>query len=734
MIARQTPNDLTTDESVGDSSDPGTTDIPDLRETDESTGQPLLAASTLSLRMAAIRFLLDKRRTSDEIDLILSIILEIVRAQPLSIHEIVAQCQSVSPGLQAPAARVEAAIRVGEACDLLTRAAPPRDGEPERWTYKGTAQADLESAENWTRAVIDDVKNCIIQIARHQGVEVDPEQAELWADILWEAVSLGIRKALRIFSGDVTQRSDASVAPASFDYEAAAGVVRQNVTDEQTAELIVGLVRSAVDPSDVFANDLVSLICSGYVLQAFLSRRDHPQVRALAGSLEESRVIIETPWLLAACGTRKTQHLFREAVRASTAAGVEVIVPQHSIEEAHSVLDRTAQLVAEYEKDLVRGIDVDVLLATVSSSGLVETWLEWVRDEDIIGYSAFHNRARHLLAELTELGINVRKHHNDEGGDAESVQRIAELLARTVETSGSYRASDAIVRDANTLAMAWRTRRKAGFIQGELPSAWIVTADTHMNAAYAEFEDRDAAPIAITPSQWLATVAALSKATDVSTLAEATADLAIRQLTLRVASQWPPRAIMELAKTMRKDMGLAPIDVHLARAEIEELFTSTPDLLEDPARAAASMATVIAGNRAARRDASLRHREAHQAGELRRVQQQKDAESERRRAAEDETERLRKKAADAESEVKETNALGNRKAVTGTVTAIALTAGTLVALLTPLDRVGLGMIASGLIFLALGAQWSTDVNTTWRRLLIPLFSQAGFVIWESLAT
>src|SRR5205823_4521552 len=109
-----------------------------------------------------------------------------------------------------------------------------------------------------------------------------------------------------------------------------------------------------------FGNDLVMHITVGYMLHAFIARRDNLGSRRAVGSLNGDRAILDTPVLLPLLGSEERERPIRLAIEAAIAAGMNVVVPQHYLEELLEVVARVEEQVPAIEQELEAGRSADV--------------------------------------------------------------------------------------------------------------------------------------------------------------------------------------------------------------------------------------------------------------------------------------------------------------------------------------------------------------------------------------
>src|SRR5664280_861142 len=303
-------------------------------------------------------------------------------------------------------------------------------------------------------------------------MQLSDEAAELWTHLLERAIHAGIRVSFSAIQGIVDRRGEWWLAPRTIDRDSMVSTIQTSVAEPDHARLLEALALDAIDPSSPFGNDLVGAITTGYVLHAYLARRDHLGVRAAVGALNGDRAIIDTPVMLRLLGPVDQCRPVERAIHAAVEAGMEVVAVEHYFDELEELLGRI-------ERDMLgelldRPIDAvaAAVLAGLIDDDVVRMWLLACRSGTYAGWADFRAAARELRARLTRMGVTVRPHRNS---DPDEIERFRSALRRIAN-----RGPEQIDRDANTMAMAARRRRRSRSARTFWPGAWVITTDRRM--------------------------------------------------------------------------------------------------------------------------------------------------------------------------------------------------------------------------------------------------------------
>ena len=229
------------------------------------------------------------------------------------------------------------------------------------------------------------------------------------------------------------------------------------------------------------------------------------------------------------------------------------------------------------------------------------------------------------------MGVTVRPHNNT---DTAKVDEIEKRLTEEIVGWGSGRGKAQIRRDAETIAMAQRRRDRPDPAHGFWPGAWIITTDSQMRRVHRAMRPDDAFGLTLTPSQWIGVVSTCSDPATVEDLATSAATLLSEETSLVIAGRYPLRVALEVARALRPDGVVPPIDERLAQLTIDELLARQPDFDLDGDEAGAAAAAAVVARRSARQN------EAYITG-TRRLENDRTAAGQEVQTAQAETERER---------------------------------------------------------------------------------------------
>ena len=458
-------------------------------------------------------------------------------------------------------------------------------------------QAELAEAKAWADSVFDRALNDIETRAARALRPIDRDEAELWLGVLTLALSMGMARAFGVFQGDVRRLADKTIAPAAFDKKRLMEPIIRFVERDDVREFLEAAALEAIDPSSPFGNELVSSIATGWILHAFVARRDQPAAAAEVGTLAGQVAIFDTPMLFLLLDEGASAAAVRDAIAAAGQIGVDIVVAEHTLDELNAVLARVQSAHLTALNDVVRrGANPDVLQRFVDEP-LIEIYVRGLTAKRWTDWSGFRNHLLGLRARIGEIGIRIIAHGNESEDRVDDC--FAELSKQILEHSRKGRGPIEIRRDANTMALAWRIRRQGQGI-GVWPRAWIVTTDTHIAPAYRRLETSDPTRLTISPSQWIAVLSAFVPPADLDTLAQSAANFLAQEVVLRIAVRFPPDVAMSMAMALSGDDSATETDISLGQLSLDELINGQPDLLGDPAAAGATLAAAIVARRAQR--------------------------------------------------------------------------------------------------------------------------------------
>jgi hypothetical protein len=163
-----------------------------------------------------------------------------------------------------------------------------------------------------------------------------------------------------------------------------------------TKDFLKACLLAAVDESDPFANEIVSYVATSCVLHSIVAGRSRAKPLSALGSLSGQRVVLDTPILVAYLGARDAAGRLETVMHLALEAGMEVIAPQHVLDELTEVIDRVeAQIVPGLLEALKSGISSRVYSASVNEQ-VLELFLDASQAGQYRSWHEFASRARSL--------------------------------------------------------------------------------------------------------------------------------------------------------------------------------------------------------------------------------------------------------------------------------------------------------------------------------------------------
>lgn len=569
-------------------------------------------------QLAAVKVLLSRERIATEHDILIATCLEALKEGPKAMGDLLRVVEQTWHGAGVDEARLGQALRTAEVAGFVVQTVFI---DETHWLLSTLGSNELSNAPDWARETWQRTRIQMAAEAERSFREITDEEGELWVGILTKALCRGICAAFFSHEDVVDAVAEHTLFPKSYDVELMLEVVREQAREEDVVEFLQARVIAAMDPADSFASDLVTHISTGYILHAYVARRDRPAARRLLGSLRDERAILDTPLLFSLVDSGQVGDAIRNAIRAAIRAGNEVVVAEHSLEEFYAVLERVEREdLPVVQSALLEGLAAGDLAAVVDDD-LIAMWLRGRGRGGAESWGEFRHTCERLPKLLETLGLQVRQHGNDREADRVELCRAA--LQASLDARGGGRGEEAVERDSHTMAMAWRRRRRTrhstGYAGRFWPGAMVVTTDTYMNAAYTSVDYEDQVPLAITPSQWFGLVTACADAADVEALASSATTLMAVESMLRVASGFPAPVAVEIATALGPGAGGSDTDLRTAMT-MSEAFASQPDLIQGDAGALIAAEVTARRNRRMKKgyESQLRRVQTDHSEELRR--------------------------------------------------------------------------------------------------------------------
>ncbi len=384
-----------------------------------------------------------------------------------------------------------------------------------------------------------------------------------------------------------------------------------------------------------------------------------------------------------------------------------------------SCLDEFADLVLGGEPAFIRDLVNDprqraAFIALSERDSVQAAYAQSLDEGAVRSWEQFVQKVRGFRARLEEIGVEVRPAGNRDSAQVERCrQALEEVLA---ESNNFYRTQSAISRDAETLSLALRHRRrfKAAHPTVTWPGLFVLTHDRRLGPAFSRIDPGLAdVPLVLQPATLGTMLARARPASEVASLTEAASQLLVREVANRVAIRYPPEVAAELATTLGGVGG--EIDVRVA-----QFPTVAAVVAAASERTAARIEQEVQQHRTRRAHLSMQHANAIQETERQaahrrvtsaalataRVEGERDAVEARSATAESEVARLRSELSERPTH-SDVEALSRRASIRTGVAAATLAIGVCTMLLTFWPW-GLGAIGGSALWWLQTGDWARD--------------------------
>ncbi|SOC88095.1 hypothetical protein SAMN05660766_1791 [Curtobacterium sp. 314Chir4.1] len=492
--------------------------------------------------LGAAYTLLSSERVADEDELIISTCIETLAGGPASTAALLEEVNGVWPGARITAPRLSQSLENGVAAGILIRV-DTLTGQDWGLTRAGHDEASMSAS--WYDDALKRLSEQVQERAADDFGSLRPETALLWAERLIEVFTGTISKIPEIYSGELSRAGAGRIRPVSIDgAEILRRIVEHNF-EPGVCDFLQACALAAIDEGDPFGNEVVSYIATSCVLHSVIAGRSrmHDADRA---SLENQRLLLDTNVLLAFLGPSRNSAHVEGALHLAVQAGMEVIVPTHVLDELADVIERVErESVPGMLQSVQSGISAKIYARTVDEQ-VLEYFLDAAEERKYSTWEQFARRASRLTSELSSIGVQIRDHGNFE---REQVTRIESALKKEIERAGGGRGAKAMERDAESIAMVWRSRLQRGD-SSMWPGGWIVTNDRRLGRTFQEVQTTDLEPIVLTPAQLATLLIEAAPAPEVNELVEAAASFARQDAFLRVSVRYPPDTALSLARSL----------------------------------------------------------------------------------------------------------------------------------------------------------------------------------------
>ncbi len=512
--------------------------------------------------IAAAHVVLSGQREATRLDLLLSTIVEVLATGPVATKAVAEAVRAAWPAAGTTEVDVRSALELGCRSHRLFLRTDGLEGELWRLDEAGSAEADTSRA--WAA---DLRRRAVTEMQRRAQSDFRPcteAEASLWVDRLTSSLTAGVIAAEDAFLGGV-DISTASIRPKTFDRTVVLGTIADDVR-EDVGEFLAATALATLDPADPFGIVLLSNIATSAVLHGHLARLDAATESQILGPLTGQEALLDTPVLLALLSGQESRDPLEEMLTASRDAGVSVLLLEHYLEELQDVVDATADTALADEPLLSDPHQRAAYIALAEYDDVIMVYARARADELVLSWSDFAAQTHQLRRRLAALGVEVRPHGN---ADRDQVAGFRAALAGVLASDGRRRAPQAIERDAHTLTLVYRHRRRFRRENRDTvwPGAFVITYDKRLSPAYAQIDpDHNGTPVTLTPSLFTMLLARVRPVPEVAALTEAAGRMLTREIAERVAVKYPPRVAAELAAQLGGAHG-GGTDVRVAQFE-----------------------------------------------------------------------------------------------------------------------------------------------------------------------
>jgi len=533
--------------------------------------------------LSAIQRVINSARPSTEADLLSAAACQFLhKAQRASAEEVRRAVGEMWPGSQPTVPQISGALGLAKELGLAA-------AEDSHWFLTAQGLVDVQRHASW----VEDMRSRItaeIRVRSREGLGYEPDstEASLWLNQLVKALISGIEKSQAAYLGNVEQLIQGHITPREVKQKEILDHLDGTNGSPDVVELLKSLAIAALDPLDPFGKELVSQITTGCILNSYVSGRSGAEVTREIGSPASQRAILDTPVLLSLLGRSAERRDTELTIRSAAAAGWDVVVCRHSLDELDQLLRREIPEIEERFKEAhSRNAKVEFYAALVDDQ-LHGMCIAALNDGTYKRLSDILKACSQLESDLTSWGVNVREHNNQLS--PERVSRCIEALKEQIQKiPRSSRSSQVIERDANTMAMAWRRRRREQ--SHSWPGAWIITSDRLMAPAYRTISS-DRVSLTLSLPQWTTVVSISAPPSDLRGLASAAAGQFAEETMWQLPARFPADFAMSLAAQLSPNQGGSDMDLRHA-----QMILSLPEMLDEletSSSATAIAATVLA--------------------------------------------------------------------------------------------------------------------------------------------
>lgn len=564
--------------------------------------------------IGAVHGLVVAKASATKADLMLAAVCQALREGDKTHPEVHTVVDHIWPGARTDEASIQLGLDLGVELGLVT-VLEGLDGT-NLWSLTPRGVDDVDRQKDWVKDLRQRARAELIARARDGlGIDVANETAELWLQRLVSALIQGIQASQDAYFGRVDQVVGNRLVPKGIDQRKVLAALDDPRVNEVTVDFLKAAAVAAFDPLDPFGNELVSLITTGCVLHSYVAGRDSAVLLDKLGSPQGQRALIDTPVLVDLVGPARVRERAKFILQTAVKAGWEVVVCEHSLDELIHLLEREIpQVKQSFTEAHSKGIKQEWYASLVDDQ-LAAYCVEVLQDGTYKSLEAMISAGASLETELEQLGVIVRPHHNEK--DVGYVERARDALVRELARTSKYRHTAAIDRDADSIAVVWRRRRRQHGT--EWPGGWIVTSDTHITPTYKLLDRNDSVPLALTLARWGTLLSTTVAPAEVVELATAAATQLVEEAMWLLPARYPSDVALALAKQLSPQEGGSELDFRYAQFALDHSLDvggkprSANDLASEVLSARAKRTTIISSQ--GMNDARIRQEEAERVAE-----------------------------------------------------------------------------------------------------------------------
>jgi hypothetical protein len=528
---------------------------------------------------------LNGTRAATRVDLLLTTAMEILADQSLQLGQLHAEVVRAWPG---------ARVSPGELREILESAAArgerlvcATDGLTGLiWRLDDDGRDLVTTSGAWLAAARGRAVAAIRARAATTFRTCTAAEAELWTERLAQALFAGINAAERAYLGDVMPSNNAVLRPSHIDQS----ILQQAITAETTAdvaEFLMACALAALDPNDPFGNELVSMLATVCVLHGHLAQLDVAAQASHLGGLRGLEAVLDTPLLLELVGGTAQREPLERMIDAAVESGVQVVLLEHYLQELIALVAASAEEAARFDARLRTPEEKRAYAALADGENVLVVYAELLVEGTVSSWAEFEKHVARLGARLQARGASVRQHGNN---DHDQVESCARKLRDVLAESGLRRprTAEAVIRDAHTLSMAYRHRRRHRRTDPDAtwPSTVVITHDRRLARAYELVDVIPQFPLTLKPEAFTLLLARVRPGTDLQDLTAAAASMLTRQIAERVVMRYPPSIALDMAAQLGDAASVTDVRVAQLSTVYDVLNTATTadDVLIEVAR------------------------------------------------------------------------------------------------------------------------------------------------------